>query len=117
MGFGLGERGDGLLLRRYRPGNTSVHVAGITGATTLLSSREADSTLAEAREAHFSSWQQRGQVSFSSRPMGARHRYRLDHGIQGPGDLDADVCIRLKPCLVVRSSSGARFQQLRLGKT
>ena len=31
---------------------------------------------------------------------GARHRYRFDHGLQGPGDLDADVRIRLKPCLV-----------------
>ena len=99
----MAKGGDGLLLRLYRPGNTSVHVAGITGATTLLSSREADSTLAEAREAHFSSWQQRGQVSFSSRPMGARHRYRFDHGLQGPGDLDADVRIRLKPYLVGHS--------------
>ena len=42
------------MLRLYRPGNTSVHVDGITGATTLLSSREADSTLAAAREAHSS---------------------------------------------------------------
>ena len=71
MGFGLGERGDGLLLRR---------------------------------------------VSFSSRPMGARHRYRLDHGIQGPGDLDADVRIN-QSLVLLFSSSGARFQQLRLGKT
>ena len=27
---------------------------------------------------------------------GARHRYRFDHGLQGLGDLDVDVPIRLK---------------------
>ena len=40
-------------------------------------------------------------ISFTA--DGARHRYRFDHGLQGPGDLDADVRIRLKPYLVGHS--------------
>ena len=51
-------------------------------------------------------------ISFTA--DGARHRYRFDHGLHGPGDLDVGVRIRLKLVLLATLSSDARFPQHRL---
>ena len=103
------------MLCPYRPGNILIFVGGITGITTLLSSRGADSTFFSKGKDSFLKTLAIEANSNWIVADGARLRCRRT--ITSSGDLEAilsQMCA-LDWRLLATLSAGARFLQHRLG--
>ena len=103
------------MLRLYRPGNILIFVDGITGTTTLLSSRGADSTFFSKGKDLFLKILAIEANSNWIVADGARLRCRRT--ITSSGDLGAILSqmYALDWRLLATLSAGARFLQHRLG--